>query len=252
MILSSVYAQRDTVLNPVTPTSGLTPEELAEPLIATELTVNIQYVTTEKSLTITVQNYHNSSIEFGARYDFFKLKNGEWKPFPTDPIWILPLYGISPGGNFHQVANITGFISGRYRVTKEIQIGNAKKISAAEFIVERPQINPNGKPEYGYALKLLSLSERSLYSVPELTLYNQGGLTLTLPSEYHFYQRVNGEWVETAGNPGGGPSSVVAPGKNYVEYLDIDLKDHSFRYVRPVLVEGYNKPVQFVYEVIWP
>ena len=246
----ALYAQRDSIHNGANTKSELTPEELAEPLETSLLTVSNQHVKNETSLTIYVTNNLKSEIQFGEPYEFFKLENGSWTRFPYFPIWIMPLYGLGPGGTHRQVANITGLISGRYRVTKEIEISGVKETAGAEFIVERPPIDPNGTPKYGYYLRIMGFSSKSIYSkIPTLDLYNQGGLSLTLPSEYHFYQRVNGEWVETAGDPGGGPSGVIAPGGKYIEYLNIDFpEDHSFRYIRPVYVEGYNKPVQFIFE----
>lgn len=250
---TALYAQKDSMPTGANTKSELTPEELAEPLETSLLTVRVQHVKNETSLTIYVTNNLKSEIQFGEPYDFFKLENGSWTPFPYFPIWIMPLYGLQPGGTHRQVANITGFISGRYRVTKEIQIGGVKETAGAEFIVERPPIDPNGTPKYGYYLRVIGVSEQSIYSSgPTIELYNQGGLTLTLPGEFHVYNKVDGQWVEITGSSWGF-SSTLAPGGLFRESITKEsIQGKSFRYVRPVYVEGYNKTVQFVFELTRP
>ena len=208
------------------------------------LTVSNQHVTTEKSLTIHVTNNSTSTIEFGEPFNIYKLENGSWAPFPGPRIWILPLYIVPPGGHFSQVVNITGAISGRYRATKWIRVNGTGKSMSADFIVQRPSINPGGGPEYGYALEPVSLSSEGRF----IELYNHGGLAVTLPSEFHVYHKEGGRWVEVDGNPGSDPSATVAPGAVYREHLNVRVPTDSLRYMRWVYVEGYNKPVLFFFE----
>ncbi len=244
---TALYAQKD---GPLSNTDKLTPEELAEPLETSQLTVNIQHVTNQTSLAIYITNNLSSNIAFGEPYSFYKLENRTWMPFPSQPIWIMPLYVLRPGGTRKQTADITGFVSGRYRVTKEIEIDGVKQMAGAEFIVERPRADPNEPPKYGYALKMVYISSKGIDSGPTVVLYNQGGLTVTLPSEYHVYQLEDGEWVEIDSDPGGGPDTVVAPGEEYIEYLNLKSIGDSIRYVRYVYVESYNKPVRFVLQFV--
>jgi len=250
VMLSATYAQlggtRD--LGPVN--VPLTAAELAEPLESSQLTVDPQRLTTERSLRITLTNDLSSVMSFGVMYRFEKLEESGWVDFPSEPAWILPLIELQPGWIYNWDVNVTGFISGRYRVIKDVEVNGAKRNVSSEFIVQRPYTNSEGAPTYGYWLLVLGSSYGFDGSDPAmLELYNHGGLVLNFPSVYHLYRMEKGHLAEVEADGSSGPSSVVPPGDVFKEVFSLKvLGEGAYRYVRDVYVQGYRRPIQFSYE----
>jgi hypothetical protein len=241
----------------MTPNHTTTPSQTSNPnnitLESTQLTVSQQHVTTEKSMTIHLLNDFNSSIFFGVEYDLYKMGSGNWTRFPSEPSWIAIGFSRSPGETYDQSIDVSGLITGLYRVSKEVDLGSNHKVVYADFTVDRPHDNPNGVPSFGYNPFVVALAEQSMESPnnPMVEIYNHGGLTLTLPSTYHIEENVNGQWVTVYSNDTRVAPYVLPPGGVYNEIWRYRFDKGQYRYIRVISAGGYVNPISFIWDFDW-
>ena len=199
--------------------------------------------TAEENVVLVIHNEGQTHLLFGVIYNFDKLVDEEWKPVPSEYIWIMPLISVSPNGTYTQKMNIVGLDSGTYRVSKEVEAEgtNLNQTLYAQFTVSRPPEEPDEQPRWGYRISW-SLAEESVESRdrPMLELVNLGMRRLYLNGSYALDLDESGAWKSvTAYEPAEPQRQTVEPGGVYKLIIgEAGMKPGRYRLSLDIGIEG--------------
>lgn len=209
-----------------------------------KLVVYPSLITDEKVVILLLKNNMDYTVSFNSTYSFERLTESGWKSYPSEISWIYPIYYIGPGGNFSQKMNVEGLVTGKYVVNKEIEINGDKKLISIQFDVNRPMIDPNSEPKYGYRI-ISSLrtefTDNSSYKL--LKIINMGGLTVKISRYYAIEKEQNGVWVNIYTNNTSGSYELIISQDIFTQVIKTLETSGNYRIMKYIYVEGYDKSI---------
>ena len=211
-----------------------------------KLILNPSMITNETTATFQINNNLGRQISFNDTYFFQRLTEVGWQSYPSEIIWTYSLNGVNPGGIYTHRINIEGLITGKYKLIKNINYDDSNINLSTEFSVNRPIINPESSPKYGYRLiSFFSMESKDNFNYTVLNLINMGGLKLDISKGYEIEQLINDTWKKFYSYNATEEPVILNSQDKYSQILEIKFLPGHFKLTKDVLVEGYENPIHY-------